>query len=183
MQDVPRSRRAILERFHSAAASLDDALGRLTDEQMLASPAGGWSSRDVIAHIAADHRWFAGQLLANAEGRMPTALECYGTDEPPDPRHDLATQDGRNAAQYERNRAKGLQDVRDDLVRYRSALLDLIEALPESEFELPYALEPRGHVGWVHPARSGEEGFPLWRWMQGNTWHHYEEHLRDLQGR
>lgn len=180
--DIPRTKQPILDRFQRACSAFDEALAKLSDEQLLARPAGGgWSARDVLAHVSADNRWFGAQLQACAEDRLPGALESYGTDEPPPPGADLSTQDGRNAAQHERNRGKALEEIRREHAEYRARLLELIRALPDAEFERDYAIADNGHIGWVRPATESEQGFPLWRWLQGNTWHHYEDHLPEIQ--
>jgi hypothetical protein len=182
MADEVTTRADILERSRTAADAFDEALAALTDAQITAQAVeGGWSARDVLAHLAANHRWMVGQLEAAAEGRVPTAMECFGTDEAPDPALDLATQDGRNAAQFERNRSRALDEIRQALVDYRARLFGLIDAMPESAFEQSYTLAPNLHVGQLRRAGEGEFGFPLWQWLRGETWHHYEDHVEDVR--
>jgi hypothetical protein len=182
MEPEPRTKSEILDRFHSACTAFDAALAKLSDAQVLAPAAGGgWSARDVVTHIAADQRWWAGQLAAAIEGRPPTTAECYANPDPPAPLHDMSTQEGRNAWQYELYQDQPLGEAREALIRFRERVIELARALPESEFERPYAIVDSGVTGRVRPAEEGEPGFPLWQWFRGNTWHHYEDHLRDIE--
>ncbi len=181
MENEPRSRQEILDAFRRSYADFDSALARLTDRQMLATgPGGGWSARDVLAHIAADQRWISGQLQAVLEGREPTVAECYGDVLPPGPEHDLATQDGRNRLQWEQNRHLSLAQVRSNHIEFRARLERILEHIPDDEMERPYAIAMLGSVGQVRPAREGEQGYPLWQWLRGSTWHHFQAHLPDL---
>jgi hypothetical protein len=182
MSDEPRTRDAILGRFRKAYTAFDAALAKLTDQQMLApGPGGGWSARDVLAHVGADHLWYTGQMTALLEGREPNAAECYGDVPPPGPGHDLSTQDGRNRLQLEQNRDVPLDEVRRRYRANRDRLEAIMERLPDDQMEQPYAIAVLGFTGQVRPAAEGEQGFPLWQWLRGNTWHHYEDHLKDIE--
>ncbi len=183
MADAPLTTNAALKaRNQSALAAVDAELKSLTDEQLLAPNAvGEWSLRDVLAHLSVE--WLPAQIEAHLEGREPTAMECFGTDEPPGPDHDLSTEDGRNAWQHHRDANLTLAEVRERFARYRRRMDALLERLSDEDLAAMYILEPSGYVGRLRPARDGEVGFvaPLWRWLQGNTWHHYETHLEDIR--
>jgi hypothetical protein len=182
MDDAPTTKQDILERNRRAADAIDRVLAELTDEQFLAVPAGGgWSARDVLAHLGADVRWMSAQLAAALEGRAPTELEAFGTEDPPPAGADLSTQDGRNAAQHERYRHLPLDEVRATWARYRDHIAGLIERIPDDQFAVSHTFAPLGHLGHVRPAAEGEEGWPLWRWLAGNTWYHFEDHLADFE--
>ncbi len=182
LDEQPQTKEAILARFATAAAALDAAIARFSDDELLEPPsAAGWSKRDVLAHIAADHRWWAGQLAAMLEGRVPTAGECYDGFAPPGSDIDMATQEGRNAWQHRETASQPLADIRRDLRFYRARVVELAEQLQASEFARDYAIGDNGFTGHVRPATEGEPGFPLWQWFRGNTWHHYEDHLESLQ--
>lgn len=176
MAEELRTRQEIIARTRAAAARLDVALARLTDDQMLAPNAvGEWSLRDTLSHLG--NHWLAEQLESYLDGRSPDALSATGTTEPPGPEFDLTTNDGRNAWRHHVRRHDSLQQVRD---RYRSFLgrMDAaIGRLPEEDFERSFSLTFTDFVGLVRPAGESEEGFPLWQWIRGDTWHHLEDHL------
>lgn len=174
--DPPTTKAAIIARNLSAANAMNAALSHLSYEQLLAPNAvGTWSLRDVLSHIG--NHWFPTQMEAHLEGRDPTPFEAWGTNTPPGPDVDMSTQDGRNAWLHEVHKDRPLPQVQERYLRYLERMDRLIEALPESEFEVPYSLTPLGWVNRVRPAQDGEQGFPLWRWIQGEYWHHLEDHL------
>lgn len=180
--ELPTSKRDILARIARSYAAWQDVVSALTAEQMLAPRAAGeWSARDVAAHVAADEQWLAGQLSAFLNGELPTSLACYGTEfEQAPPGIDLATQDGRNAWQYERLRHLSLEDVRDLAAQSHPNLIALLQAVPDGVFETPFAMANHGVVGHIRPAAPGEAGFPFWRWAAGATYLHYEDHAAAL---
>jgi hypothetical protein len=177
----PTTRAEIMARYRQAAAAWDHSFAQLTGEQTLRplSP-GGWTPKDVLAHIAADHRWLACQLEALARGERPTAFDCYGDDTPTGPQFDFATTDGRNAWQHERLRDLPLETVRRMAAESRARLDSALASLPDETFPRPYTIADNGHTGWVRPAAEGEQGWTMAVWVTNATWRHFEEHLRDL---
>ena len=173
---------ALSDRTRAALTALDTELDSLTDQQLLApNTVGDWSLRDVLAHLSVE--WCPAQIEAYLDGREATAVECYGTDEPPPSWYDPSTNDGRNAWQHERDGGLMLAEVRERFARYRRRMEALLARLSDDDLAALYILEPRGYVGRLRRAQEGESGVvaPLWRWLQGNTWHHYEAHLEDFR--
>lgn len=184
MDEAPRTKAALLGRVRAASAALDDVIAQVPRERLEERGAvGDWSVRDVIAHISADESWMVAQLRALARNEPPAALDAYGTDVPPPAGLDLGTQDGRNAWQYQRLRHLPLEEVLARSTRSRATVIAMIESMPEGEFGALYALEPNRFVGRIRPAASDREPLssPLWRWLAGNTWHHYEDHAAGLR--
>ncbi len=182
MDDALRTKNAILQRNRDAAARVDRAINALSDEQMLAvSPGGGWSPRDIVAHMGGDLRWFAEQLEALRDGREPSTIRAFGTEDLPTGGHDMSTQDGRNAAQHELLSTLSLNEVRQRWDDYRARVDELIRELPPDSLEVSHTIAPVGEPGQVRPAESGEQGWPLWRWIAGITWYHFEDHAGDLE--
>jgi hypothetical protein len=175
MAEEVRTRQGIVERNRAAAARMDAALSRLSDEQVLAPNAvGDWSLRDTLSHLG--NQWLPEQLESYLENRPPDALAATGTTEPPGPEFDVTTTDGRNAWRHHVRLGESLEEVR---ARYRTFLArmdSVIERMPEEEFERPFSIAFSDYVGLVRPAADGEQGFPLWRWIQGEYWHHLEDH-------
>lgn len=180
--DPPTKKAEILERNRLAIAAWEAALAELDDRDLVqAGAVGEWSVKDIVAHIASDDRWFAGQLEAAMRGELPTAASCYGDEAPPPPATDLSTQDGRNAWHHARFRDLPLAEVRQLAAGARARRDAALAALPESEFEALYAIVELGHVAHLRPAAEGEQGRPLWRAIAGNAWHHYEDHTKDVR--
>lgn len=176
----PTTKAAILERSRESAARLEAAFTSLSEEQLLRpNTVGQWSLKDVLAHIAWE--WLAGQLEAYLEGREPTAMECFGHEHAPGPDDDMSTNDGRNAWAYSLDKDLSLSDVLERYWRYRRRIDAVIERLPEEDFERSFAIVALGYVSHVRPAREGETGSPLWLWLKGNTWEHYEDHIEDFE--
>jgi hypothetical protein len=139
--------------------------------------------RDVLAHLSS--AWLVAQLEAQRAGREPSALECYGSESPPPPPEgaDLSTDDGRNAWQHLRDLGLPLEAIRERTRDARARLLALLEGLDDEELATPYTVGQLGITGQLRPATEAD-GFsaPLWRWIQGNSWHHHEAHGQDLRG-
>ncbi len=176
MVEEIREKQAILARFREATGRLNAAVDRLDDDQMLApNTVGEWSLRDTLSHIA--NPWLAEQFQSYLGGRAPDPLTATGTTEPPGPEFDLTTNDGRNAWRHAVRADESLDEVRARYADFVTSMERLVEAVPDEDFERSFAIRFSDFVGLVRPAEEGEPGFPLWRWIQGDTWHHLEDHL------
>jgi len=172
----------LLTRVRAAYADFAAAIGRLSDDQLLALNAvGSWSVRDAIAHVGADERWMAGQLEAIHTNELPTALGCYGSDELAAPDIDLSTQDGRNAWQYERLRGLSLDEVRSLAAEGHARLLAAIERFQDGHLTEEFTIADLGTMGHIRPRKEGEQGWPLWQWLRGVTYHHYDDHATGIR--
>jgi hypothetical protein len=177
----PTSKAEIIARTRAAEEAWDAAWIGVTDEEMLLPGAvGDWTLKDVLAHVAADDRWFAGQLEALVRGETPTALACYGDETPPAADVDMTTTDGRNEWHYHRNRDLPLDEARRRAAEARARRDAALEALPPAEFEALYTIADLGHVAHLRRAREGEQAWPLHLAIGGNGWHHYDDHTRDV---
>ena len=185
LAEYPRAKAEILARALAAYAAFDGAVARAPEDRLTERGAvgDGWSIKDVLGHTASDDRWFAAQLQAAARGEWPTMADCYGDESQPPPGLDLSTQDGRNTWQYYRNRGVSLDEIRRRSVEARAKLWSVLESLPEDEFALLYSIDGSRLPGRIHRAAGDQEPFasPLWRWVAGNTWHHYEQHAADIE--
>jgi Mycothiol maleylpyruvate isomerase N-terminal domain len=132
------------ERWASLEAALD---GVPADRLELPGVnAEGWAVRDMMWHVAFWCSEAARALTDIAEGRPERASESYRAEEV----------DRMNDDEFERSKAMRVKDVRDELHRARSAMLERFGALGEITADAD---------GWF------EESGPL----------HYAEHLRELQ--
>jgi hypothetical protein len=122
----PGSKTELLERMRAGREEWDALIARIP-ESVRTEPAlaGGWSVKDLIAHVAAYENWTAAQIRAANEGRAPTNRELYGVDEMPDDPEawDL---DRQNAAIYARYKEMPLTEV---MTFSRQAFADLVAAV------------------------------------------------------
>ena len=169
----PTTPAAILARTREAWAALDTALVLIDGEEMLRPRTPeGWSLRDFLCHLG--NPWLTAQLEAYLDGRDPEMFTCFGHEVPPEPSEDMSTNDGRNAWHQRALRRLSL----DRYLDFRGRTEALLLRLPESEGDVAYALVPSGHIGRMRPALPGEPmSFPLWQWLRGETWHHFEDHV------
>jgi uncharacterized protein (TIGR03083 family) len=180
--DAPTTTRELLQLVDEAYAAFSSAIAAI-HEDTLTTPGtlGEWSVRDVIAHVGADERWMAGQMEALRAGEPPTALSCYGSDEPLPAGFDLITQDGRNAWQHERLRGFSLAEVRAMAAESHARLIAVIESLSDAQLTEELTIADLGTAGWIRRPNAGESGWPLWEWLRGVTYHHYADHTTALR--
>ncbi len=146
-------RRELLANMQAGRSRLDSALAGLRDEQFLAPILnGGWSVKDLLAHLAFWENRVGAIYLGLVIGDM-TNLE--GAD---------LSVDALNALVYERNRLTPLAQVRENESWAYQALKRLAAAASEE-----HLFDPR-RFAWTH-------GRPFVDWIAGNTYEHYAEHL------
>jgi hypothetical protein len=122
----PGSKTELLERMRAGREEWDALIAQIPDSARTESVlAGGWSVKDLIAHVAAYENWTAAQIRAANEGRAPTNRELYGVEEMPDDPEgwDL---DRQNAAIYARYKETPLAEV---MTFSKQAFADLIVAV------------------------------------------------------
>src|SRR5215216_4547727 len=107
----PESRTELLERMRAGREEWDALIAQIPDSARIEPAlAGGWSVKDLIAHVAAFETWTAAQIRAANEGRAPTDRELYGVEEVTvDP--EGWNLDRENAAIYARYKEMPLSDV------------------------------------------------------------------------
>lgn len=135
-----------------------EALDGLSDEQ-LSRPvpeAGGWSGRDLMAHILF---WQEAALTSARElavGEQSASLDRVEAEWNASPE----AGDRINAAAIERYRAMPISELRDRFRQVAGELRGYLTVVPESR--------------WIKHARHQE-------WFFAETMEHYEDHLKDLQ--
>ncbi len=145
----------LLTQIRSGRAQFESVLARFSHDQLLAPTLhGGWSIKDLIAHIGfwEQHTTVRfGALLRGAE--------------PPD---EGITLDELNAQVYAQNQHKPLAEVRlEEQAAYEQLLLLVENAVDDDLFN------PQ-RFAWT-------EGKPFAEWIENNTFGHYEEHAIDLE--
>ena len=145
----------LLARIRSWRAQFESALAQLSDDELLAPNLhGGWSIKDLIAHIGFWEQHTAMRFSALLRGVNP-----------PD---EALTLDELNARVYAQNRDKPLAEVRlKEQAAYEQLLLLVENAMDDELFN------PRCFA-WT-------EGKPFAEWIKNNTYGHYEEHQADFK--
>ena len=148
------SQAELLSNIRSGRARFESALASFSDDQLLAPDLhGGWSIKDLIAHIGFWEQHTAMRFSALLRGVNP-----------PD---QALTLDELNARVYAQNRDKLLAEVRlKEQAAYEQLLLLVENAMDDELFN------PRRFV-WT-------EGKPFAEWIENNTYGHYAEHQADL---
>ncbi len=143
---------------------------------------GTWTIKDVVAHIASEHRWLTAQLEAAAHRQLPAAMACYGQDTSPPLDVNIANNQERNEWNYARHRDWPLDNVLAEAEFAFNWLLRMIEELPETAFEAAYTTANYDNINHVRPAAPGDGfRFPLWRLLYNGTAEHYPAHVQDVR--
>ena len=163
-----RSKHELLERMREGREVWDGLIAQVP-ESAITEPAlpGGWSVKDLMAHVAAYENWTAAQIRAASEGREPTNLELYGMEDvSEDPEGwDL---DRLNATIYDRYVATPIIDVRRLAERAFAELVAAVQAVSDQDIAAP-------------DAQAWTGGETLLQLVPGQSYAHYEHHLDDLR--
>jgi uncharacterized protein (TIGR03083 family) len=151
-----RTRADLLETIRRDRRRFDDVLERIPAERMT-DPVlpGGWSVKDVLAHIAWGERESIGVVRARALVGSP--LWDVGEDE-------------RNAAVVRESRSRSLEAVVDDYRSTFDEFMAALEELSDEELNTPDRFErmPERAPGWLP-----------WRVLYDPG--HYDEHARTIE--
>ena len=143
----------LLAYIRSRRAHFEGVLAHFSDDQLLAPNLhGGWSIKDLIAHIGFWEQHTAQRFSALLRGVNP-----------PD---ESLTLDELNARVYTQNQHKPLAEVRlAEQAAYEQLLLLVENAIEDDLF---------------NPQRfTWTAGKPFAEWIENNTYGHYEEHQAD----
>ena len=145
----------LLARIRSGRAQFERALAQFSDDQLLAPNLhGGWSMKDLIAHVGFWEQHTAIRFSALLRGVNP-----------PD---QALTLDELNARVHAQNQHKPLAEVRlKEQAAYEQLLLLVENAMDDELFD------PQ-RFAWT-------EGKPFAEWIENNTYGHYEEHQADFK--
>ena len=179
--DARPTHAGLLDRVRDAYEDYSAAIEAVPEDKLTTAATGSWSVRDVMAHVGADEQWMAGQLEALQAGIPPTALSCYGSEEYARVEVELTTQDARNAWQYERLRGLSLAEVRDMAASGHARLMNAIESFSDEQLAEKLTIAQLETMGHIRKRRDGEQGWPLWEWLRGVTFHHYADHTAAIE--
>ena len=136
------------EEWQSLLAEVDKS--RMTEPGL----PGGWSVKDVIAHIT----WYEREMIG-----MLKAMALEGSDLWQFP------QDERNVPIYEENKDRPLEEILSEAEQVYDQLFEAISSLSDDELVDP-----------SHFRYMPDEWIP-WDVMAGNTYKHYYQHIPDIR--
>ncbi len=143
---------ALLNELHAGRTRLETMLARLTPAQMTeAGVAGGWSMKDLMAHIG----WWEQRAV-----EIYQELAAGGNPSRPNTSAEL---DAVNAQIYDQFRLRNLDEVRAFEQAAFREVLHLAETAPDKDLFDPQRFSP-----WT-------DG-PYAQWILDNSTGHYEEH-------
>lgn len=158
MSIEPLGKTTLLERTRAARAALDALLATLDDRQMH-EPAfeGGWSAKDLLAHIANWEALCIGWIEAGERGETPDRPAAISDEEAA----------AINERVYREHRERPLDDVRASSRRSYERMIATIERLDDG------ALTDGSRFAWTG-------GRPVSLFIRWNADAHYDEHREQI---
>ncbi|HEY7356374.1 MAG TPA: ClbS/DfsB family four-helix bundle protein [Ktedonobacterales bacterium] len=142
----------LLRRIENGYKQFEAILAPLSAAQMMTPEVNGsWSVKDNLAHLTV----WQDYLLSQLQGIL-------NNQEPPEFMPGLATEDEINERIYQQNKDRSLAEVQ---AAFRASYQRVLEAVQAMSAESLNAPSP-----W------SKSGNPLWPFIVGNTYGHYEEH-------
>lgn len=146
--------------IRTAYAALEEILAPLDETRMTTSGVNGdWSIKDILAHLAIWHRYLLDRLQAAARNENPTLYAMSPDDE---------EVDRLNEQFYQENKSRALDEI---MTGFRSSYLQIVEAVQAMKEE---DLTDAQRFSWTR-------GIPLWRFVAGDTYEHYLEHIGPIK--
>jgi hypothetical protein len=161
---VGLSKEALLSKIHESYSRLIDFLVGLDSAQLLESmEEGGWTIKDILAHVTA---WEDVLIRFYIQGEpIHRMLEIE------DAQYWVMSEDEQNERLYQRTRDWTANKVLEHARETHEALMRILEDLAEDRLRLP----PPHLKGEPQSTR------PLFDFIVGNTYDHYEEHLATVR--
>ena len=155
MEDGLMTKEDFLAKIREARAIYEAALARVpVDELERPLTPGGWSAKDIVAHVVWSEQEMIGMLR---ERSLESGSALW----------ELA-QDERNRQVYEANKARALAEVLAEGQAAYADLLAMIDDLSDAELNTPEAFEGMP-PDWLP-----------WRVLASSTYKHYLEHADDF---
>jgi len=147
-------KKALLAEIERERAALDATLALLGPRQMTRPGVtrGGWSVKDVLAHLVAWQQLNLGWYEAGLSGEKPPI---------PAPGYTLRDLPRFNQMLYRKHRRRSLKAIRADYAEYHQRVVDLIERLPDAD------LVTLGRFAWTGPS------WTLSDYLRASTAAHY----------
>ena len=160
MNDEQMTKAKLLEQIQTERRALEAVLAQVGATQMTAPLLdGGWSVKDVLAHIFCWEQHVIHWVKASLQGAPVEA-----------PPYDLpnAELDAINARYQADNKDRSLADVRQEFNATYQEILTLTQTLTEEQL-----FDPERYA-W-------RDGHPLWELIGANTFWHYLEHREAIE--
>ena len=154
----------LLSEIERERGALDDTLALLTSRQMTKSGVtrGGWSVKDILAHLVEWQQMNLNWYAAGLRGEKP---------EMPAPGYTLRELPRLNKMIYQKHHRRTLQAVMDDYRTYHDRVVELIKALPDDD------LVTLGRFTWTGPSwtlsdylRASTAAHYLWARVRIRRW-------------
>lgn len=156
--EPPANREELLQQIREERAALERVLAEVPAEKMIAPVLeGGWSVKDVLAHIAAWEGLMTGWVEESLRGGAPER-PVTGDD----------WVDQLNAQLYEQHRETPLAEVQALFASSYERAYETASRLTEEELFDP------NYFAW-------REGRPMYGLIGGNTCWHYPEHREMIE--
>lgn len=145
----------LLEKMNSGFAAFESLIAPLTEQQLTTPTVNGtWSIKDNLAHLSQWHKRVIDLLHAIQQG---VAL--------PDPTPGMSEAE-INEMYYQQNKDRSLQDVQSE---FRTTFQQFVDAVQATSLE-----ELTKRRAWLNRR-------PVWNYIPGNTYAHYEEHAEIIE--
>jgi hypothetical protein len=149
----------LLDEIRTNYAALEEILAPLDEAQMTTKGViADWSIKDMLAHIASWHHRLLTWLHAATRHEEPA---ISGPD-------NVEEMDALNAQFYKENKSRSLAEVLTDFHTTHLQIVDTVQTMHQEDLTNPQ------RFAWT-------EGRPLWHLVAGDTYEHYQEHLKQIQ--
>jgi len=157
---LPQSKGELLDRIEGEWRLLQNVMSTIPPERMQIPSSGGWSVKDVLAHIAEWERYMRLHHLQEIPSHDVLGLEfdVYKT----------LDEDGLNAILFERNKDRTVGDVTAGLDGSHAQVMRDLGAMSFEEM-----------IG--RTATDSREAKPKLVWIAANTYEHYREHREAIE--
>ena len=153
--DQPGTIQQLMEIVQKAWIDWNKLISQVDQEQLIPpGVAGGWSLKDIIAHITWHEKEMVGLITAHA--LVGSELWILPTDE-------------RNAAIYEEIRHQPLKQVLEESAQVHQQLLEALPTLTDEDLTDP--------SGFPNMPPDWQPGMLIAQ----NTYEHYQGHMRDVE--
>lgn len=140
----------LLKNLQDGYTEFDTLLGTLSEGQLTSNGVNGaWSVKDNIAHLSSWHK----RLIAMLQATIDNV-------DLPDPTPGLSEEE-INEQFYQQNKDRSLNEVLSEFRSTHQQIIDKLQLMSDDDLNKP--------LSWL-------EDRPVWPFIVGNTYGHYEEH-------